>query len=195
MPGVRKVVEVPSGVAVIADGFWAAKRGRDVLQIEWDEGPMADFNNKSQREQYAELAKQPGLSARKEGDASGAIGSAAKKIEAVYEVPYLSHAMMEPLNCAVDLRADGCEIWTGTQFQTVDRMSAAGIAGLKPEQVQIHYAAGWWFWPACESDVGFCQRSCLCGQGCRRASQGWRACTVVAVGRTFAHRLRERKLH
>src|SRR2546429_9059058 len=138
MPGVRKVVEVPSGVAVIADGFWAAKRGRDVLQIEWDEGPMADFNTKSQREQYAELAKQPGLSARKEGDASGAIGSAAKKIEAVYEVPYLSHAMMEPLNCAVDLRADGCEIWTGTQFQTVDRMSAAGIAGLKPEQVQIH---------------------------------------------------------
>src|SRR5256884_6714993 len=99
---------------------------------------MADFNTKSQREQYAELAKQPGLSARKEGDASGAIGSAAKKIEAVYEVPYLSHAMMEPLNCAVDLRSDRCEIWTGTQFQTVDRMSAAGIAGLKPEQVQIH---------------------------------------------------------
>ncbi len=138
LKGVRKVVEVPSGVAVIADGFWAAKRGRDALQIEWDEGPMANFNSKSQREQYAELAKQPGLSARKEGDASGAIGSAAKKIEAVYEVPYLSHAMMEPLNCAVDLRADECEIWTGTQFQTVDRMSAAGIAGLKPEQVQIH---------------------------------------------------------
>src|SRR2546422_9407723 len=136
--GVRKVLEVPSGVAVIADGFWAAKRGRDALQIEWDEGPMADFNSKSQRQQYAELAKHPGLSARKEGDASGAIGSAAKKIEAVYEVPYLSHAMMEPLNCEVDLRADGCEIWTGTQFQTVDRMSAAGIAGLKPEQVQIH---------------------------------------------------------
>src|SRR5438046_991604 len=127
MPGVRKVVEVPSGVAVIADGFWAAKRGRDVLQIEWDEGPMADFNTKSQREQYAELAKQPGLSARKEGDASGAIGSAAKKIEAVYEVPYLSHAMMEPLNCAVDLRADGCEIWTGKQLQTVDSIRAAGI--------------------------------------------------------------------
>src|SRR5881296_2113722 len=136
--GVRKVVEVPSGVAVIADGFWAAKRGRDALQIEWDEGPMADFNTKSQREQYAELAKQPGLSARKEGDASGVMASAAKKIEAVYEVPYLSHAMMEPLNCAVDLRADGCEIWTGTQFQTVDRMAAARIAGLKPEQVQIH---------------------------------------------------------
>src|SRR5205814_6892161 len=71
-------------------------------------------------------------------DASGPIGSAWKKIEALYEVPYLSHTMMEPRNGAVDLRADGCEIWTGTQFQTVDRMSAAGIGGLKPEQVQIH---------------------------------------------------------
>jgi isoquinoline 1-oxidoreductase subunit beta len=138
MPGVRKVVEVPSGVAVIADGFWAAKRGRHALQIEWDEGPMADFNSKLQREQYAAMAKQPGLVARKEGDAAGTISSAAKKIETVYEVPYLSHAMMEPLNCAVDLRADRCEIWTGTQFQTGDRMNAAAIAGLKPERVQIH---------------------------------------------------------
>src|SRR5437870_4837880 len=136
--GVRKVVEVPSGVAVIADGFWAAKRGRDALQIEWDEGPMADFNTKSQREQYAELAKQPGLSARKEGDGGGAIGSAAKQVTAEYEVPYLAHAMMEPLNCLVDLRSDRCEIWTGTQFQTVDRAAAAAVAGLKPEQVQIH---------------------------------------------------------
>ncbi len=138
IPGVRKVVEVPSGVAVVADGFWSAKRGRDALQIEWDAGPMAEFSSESQREQYAELAKQSGLIARKDGNPSGAIGSAAKKIEAVYEVPYLSHAMMEPLNCAVDLRADHCEIWTGTQFQTVDRAAAAEVAGLKPEQVEIH---------------------------------------------------------
>jgi isoquinoline 1-oxidoreductase beta subunit len=137
-PGVQRVVEVPSGIAVVAEGFWSAKRGRDALQIEWDEGSMADFSTKSQREQYAELAKQPGLSARKEGDVNSAIGSAAKKIEAGYEVPYLSHAMMEPLNCAVDLRSDRCEIWTGTQFQTVDRAAAAAVAGLKPEQVQIH---------------------------------------------------------
>src|SRR5207245_11511659 len=80
----------------------------------------------------------PGLVARKEGDASSAFGSAAKKVEALYEVPYLSHAMMEPLNCAVDLRPDRCEIWTGTQFQTMDRAAAAEVAGLKPEQVQIH---------------------------------------------------------
>src|SRR5262249_7283396 len=136
--GVKSVEQVPSGVAVIADGFWAAKQGRDALQIEWDEGSMSNFSTQSQRQQYAELAKQPGLVARKDGDAAAALSSAAKKIDAVYEVPYLSHAMMEPLNCTVDLRADRCEIWTGTQFQTIDRMHAAQIAGLKPEQVQIH---------------------------------------------------------
>jgi isoquinoline 1-oxidoreductase beta subunit len=136
--GVRKVVQVPSGVAVVAEGFWAAKRGRDALQVDWDLGPMADFSTESQRKQYAELARQAGLAAKKAGDAGGALASAANKIEAVYEVPYLSHAMMEPLNCAVDLRGDRCEIWTGTQFQTIDRMAAAEVAGLKPEQVRIH---------------------------------------------------------
>jgi len=136
--GVRKIVAVPSGVAVIADGFWAAKTGRDALEIEWDEGSMSGFDTQTQHAQYAELAKQSGLSARHDGDPGPAISSAGKKIEAVYEVPYLSHAMMEPLNCAVDMRSDSCEIWTGTQFQTVDRQNAAQAAGLKPEQVKIN---------------------------------------------------------
>jgi len=138
VPGVRRVVQVPSGVAVVADGFWAARRGRDALHIEWDESAMANFSTRAQLEQYAVLARQPGLPARKDGDATAALANAAKKISAVYEVPYLSHAMMEPLNCVVDLRADRCEIWTGTQFQTGERMAAAQITGLKPEQVQIH---------------------------------------------------------
>lgn len=137
IPGVRKVVQIPSGVAVIADGFWAAKRGRDALQIDWDDSSMADFSTAGQRAQYASLAKEKGLTARSEGDAAGALASASKKLEAVYEVPYLSHCMMEPLNCAVDLRADSCMIYTGTQFQTGDRMTAARISGLKPENVQI----------------------------------------------------------
>jgi isoquinoline 1-oxidoreductase beta subunit len=136
--GVRKVVEVPSGVAVLANGFWAAHEGRDALEIEWDEGAMANFSSRSQREEYASLAKQPGLVARKDGDAAAAMAGASKKVEAIYEVPYLSHAMMEPLNCTVDLRADSCEIWTGTQFQTGDRAAAAQIAALKPESVQLH---------------------------------------------------------
>lgn len=138
LPGVKQVVTVPSGVAVIADSFWHAKKGRDALKIDWDLGPMADFSSVAQREQYRALAQKPGLVARKEGDAESELGKQSKIIEAEYEVPYLSHAMMEPLNCVVDLKSDHCEIWTGTQFQTVDRAAAAQIAGLKPEQVQIH---------------------------------------------------------
>src|SRR5258708_12595305 len=87
---------------------------------------------------FRERAKTQGTSVRKDGDAESAMASAAKKIEAVYELPYLSHLMMEPLNCTVDLRADSCEVWTGSQFQTIDRANAAKIAGLPPEKVQLH---------------------------------------------------------
>jgi len=138
MPGVRKIVTIPSGVAVIADSFWQAKMARDALRVDWDEGPMHTFSTSQMMQQFREQTKSPGKSVRREGDPDAAFAKAAQKIEAVYEVPYLSHAMMEPLNCAVDLRADSCEIWTGTQFQTVDRASAAKIAGLPNEKVQIH---------------------------------------------------------
>jgi isoquinoline 1-oxidoreductase subunit beta len=138
MPGIKKVATVPSGVAVIADSFWQAKKAREALKIDWDESAMAGFSSAAQREQYRELSKKPGLVARKDGDAESVFSGQGKIIEAEYEVPYLSHAMMEPLNCVVDLKADHCEIWTGTQFQTGDRAAAAAVAGLKPEQVQIH---------------------------------------------------------
>jgi isoquinoline 1-oxidoreductase beta subunit len=138
LPGVRKIVAVPSGVAVIADSFWQAKTAREALRIDWDDSAMHTFNTAQMMQQFREQAKSPGTNVRREGDPDAAFAQAAKKIEAVYEVPYLSHAMMEPLNCAVDLRADSCEIWTGTQFQTVDRANAARIAGLPPEKVQIH---------------------------------------------------------
>ncbi len=138
LPGVRKIVAVPSGVAVIAETFWQAKTARDALRIEWDEGAMRAFNTDQMMQQFREQAKSPGKSVRRDGDPDAALAKAAQKLEAVYEVPYLSHAMMEPLNCTVDLRADSCEIWTGTQFQTVDRANAAKIAGLPNEKVQIH---------------------------------------------------------
>jgi isoquinoline 1-oxidoreductase beta subunit len=138
MPGVRKIVAIPMGVAVIADTFWQAKMARDVLRVEWDEGSMQDFNTARMMEDFRERAKSTGTSVRKDGDAAGALASAAKKIEAVYEVPFLSHLMMEPLNCVVDLRADSCEVWTGSQFQTIDRANAAKIAGLPNEKVQLH---------------------------------------------------------
>lgn len=138
MPGVRKIVAVPSGVAVVADSFWQAKMARDAIRIDWDEGEMHSFSTSQMMEQFRKQAQSPGTSVRRDGDPDAALAQAAKKIEAVYEVPYLSHLMMEPLNCAVDLRADSCEIWTGTQFQTVDRAAAAKTAGLPNEKVQIH---------------------------------------------------------
>jgi len=139
VPGVKAVVQVPSGVAVAANGFWTAKTARDLLKIEWDEGPGGKLSSAGLLAEYTELAQKPGNDARKQGaDAATTLKGAAKAVSAAYTVPYLAHAPMEPLNCVVDLKKDSCEIWTGTQMQTVDRMSAAAIAGLKPEQVQIH---------------------------------------------------------
>jgi isoquinoline 1-oxidoreductase beta subunit len=138
MPGVRKISQVPSGVAVIADTFWQAKVARDALHVEWDEGAMHAFSTTQMMQDLRERAKSPGVSVRKEGDAPSALANAARKMEAVYEVPCLSHLMMEPLNCVVDLRPDSCEVWTGSQFQTIDRANAAKTAGLPNEKVQLH---------------------------------------------------------
>jgi len=132
------VEQVPSGVAVIAERYWAAKQGRDKLKISWDEGENAQLSTEKMIEEFSRLSASPGNVAKKTGDPAAALAGAAKTITAEYDVPYLAHAMMEPLNCVVDLRADSCEIWTGTQFQTVDRLNAAKVAGLPPEKVQIH---------------------------------------------------------
>jgi len=138
VPGVKGVVQIDSGVAVIADGFWSAKKGRDALEVVWDEGPLATLSTSGMREQYMNLVKTPGAVAKKKGNPESAFSKAARQLKVEYEVPYLAHACMEPLNCLVDLRSDSCEIWTGTQSQTVDRNNAASTVGLKPEQVKIH---------------------------------------------------------
>ena len=138
IPGVRAVEQVPSGVTVVAEKFWAAKVGRDKLKITWDDGENAALSTTKMREEFSKLSATPGAIARKAGDPAAALAGAAKTITAEYDVPYLAHAMMEPLNCVVDLRPDSCEIWTGTQFETVDRLNAAKVAGLPPEKVQIH---------------------------------------------------------
>jgi len=138
IPGVVNVVQVPSGVAVIAKGFWPAKLGREKLEISWDDGPGAALSTVEMREKYSVMSKTPGAVARKVGDPAAALAGAAKTITAEYEVPYLAHCMMEPLNTVVDLHEDRCEIWTGSQFQTGDRAAAAKVAGLKPEQVTLH---------------------------------------------------------
>jgi isoquinoline 1-oxidoreductase subunit beta len=136
--GVKAIEQIPAGVAVIADGFWPAKRARDLLVIDWDPGPNGSLSTEEMLREFSETARKPGDIAKKVGDPTSALASAAKTLTAEYDVPYLAHAMMEPLNCVVDLRSDSCEIWTGTQFQTVDRMRAAQVAGLPPEKVAIH---------------------------------------------------------
>jgi isoquinoline 1-oxidoreductase beta subunit len=138
IPGVQRVVEIERGVAVVADGFWPAKRGREALEIIWDEGPLASLDSRTQREQYAELARKPGTLALKQGDVARALGGAAKRFEAIYDLPYLAHATMEPMNCVADVRADSAEVWTGTQYQTGDRDAIVKDTGLKPERVKLH---------------------------------------------------------
>ncbi|MFC3110545.1 molybdopterin cofactor-binding domain-containing protein [Undibacterium arcticum] len=139
--GVVDVLEVATdrggkGVAVIADGYWPAKQGRDALLLDWDSTGLGKVSSDQQMANYRALAGQPGIVAR-DADISK-LDTAAKKIVAEYEFPYLAHAPMEPLNCVVDLRADGCTVWAGTQFQTIDQGAIARTAGLKPEQVTLH---------------------------------------------------------
>ena len=144
VPGVVKIVQVPRGIAVIANSFWAAKRGRDALVVSWDETRAEKRSSAELMEDYRRLAEQPARSARKQGDAAAALRGAARTISAGYEFPYLAHAPMEPLDAVVKLTADSCEIWAGDQFQTIDQSNAAQTCGLKPEQVIIHtlYAGG-----------------------------------------------------
>jgi isoquinoline 1-oxidoreductase beta subunit len=136
--GVRAVEQIPSGVAVIATAFWPAKLGREKLKITWDDGENANLSTPQMLADFSKQSASPGNIAKKTGDPSAALASAAKSITAEYDVPYLAHCMMEPLNCVVDLRADSCELWTGTQFETVDRASAARVAGLPPEKVKLN---------------------------------------------------------
>ena len=136
--GVQAVVQVPtdrggSGVAVIANGYWPAKTARDALQIKWQ--LPAGVTSADQLAQYRQLATQPGAMA-KQGNAE-ALKSAAQRIDAEFEFPYLAHAPMEPLNATVDLKLGAMTIWCGSQFQTVDQLRAAQAAGLQPEQVNL----------------------------------------------------------
>lgn len=138
VPGVVDVVQISNGVAVLAKNFWAAKLGREALAIEWDETNAEKRGTEQILAEYKELAKKPGLPARKEGNVEEAFAKAAKVIEATYDFPYLAHAPMEPLDCVVTYDANGAEIWAGDQFQTIDQMNAARVLGLKPEQVKIN---------------------------------------------------------
>jgi isoquinoline 1-oxidoreductase beta subunit len=136
--GVVDVVAIPGGVAVLAGDFWSAKKGRDALAVDWDESESFKLGSGEIMAEYRRLAATPGLAAKKEGDVTAALASAAKTFEAVYEFPYLAHATMEPMNCVVKLSADACELWYGAQFQSIDQPAIAQALGMKPEQVKLN---------------------------------------------------------
>jgi isoquinoline 1-oxidoreductase subunit beta len=138
--GVIKVVPLSAGVAVVAKNTYAARKGRDALVIEWQAAPGPVLDTERMRADYHKLSlTEASLVARNDGDVASALRSGvARHLEAFYDVPYLAHAAMEPLNCVADCRADRCDIWTGTQMQSADRAAAASISGLPPERVFIH---------------------------------------------------------
>jgi isoquinoline 1-oxidoreductase beta subunit len=139
--GVFDVIQVPldrgaSGLAIIADGYYPALRGRHALKVEWSDGPAASVSTTALFAQYREMAKNPGKVAL-QGDVAR-LASAPKTLVAEYEFPYLAHATMEPLNATIDLRADSCTVWAGTQFQTVDQMAIAEVLGMRPDRVTLN---------------------------------------------------------
>jgi isoquinoline 1-oxidoreductase subunit beta len=136
--GVTDVVAVPQGVAVLGRGFWAAKSGRDALEVTWDESAGETRGSAEIMAGYKKLAEGPGDIARQEGDADAALATAAQVLGADYEFPFLAHAPMEPLDCVVQLADGGCDIWAGSQIPTVDQGTAAALLGLEPQQVRIH---------------------------------------------------------
>jgi isoquinoline 1-oxidoreductase beta subunit len=138
-PGVKSVVKISNGVAVIADSTWAAMEGRRKLVVQWDEGKVAAFSTPGITQAFADAVAQGGAPpARTVGDAAAALAGAAKKLDAVYQTPYLAHAPMEPLNCTAWVRPDGVEVWVSTQMQSGAQQIAAQKSGLPAQKVQIH---------------------------------------------------------
>lgn len=136
--GVRKVVKISSGVAVIADGYWAATKGRNALAVTWNRGANAANSSAAISKKMRDAAATPGATARHEGQGTEALRNAARVIEATYEVPFHAHFTMEPMNAVADVRADGCDVWAPTQRQDGSRAVAAEITGLAPEKVKVH---------------------------------------------------------
>lgn len=142
--GVVDVKSIESAVVVYASNTWAAIKGRDALSIEWDESAAETRGSEEIFAEYEALAKQPGAVARQDGDVGTALTQASKKVSGTFRFPYLAHAPMEPLNCVIRVEGESAEVWTGSQFPTMEQGVTATILGLKPEQVKIHtvYAGG-----------------------------------------------------
>jgi isoquinoline 1-oxidoreductase beta subunit len=138
VPGVQRVVEISSGVAVVAERTWAAFQGKKALKIEWDEGPTARWSSDGIWSAFAAAAARPGEVVRAAGDVDASLRGAARTVEAVYQAPYLAHACMEPMNCTAHVRDGRCEIWAPTQSPQGVQRAAARVTGLPVEAITVH---------------------------------------------------------
>ena len=136
--GVRQVVQLDNAVAVVGDHMWAAMQGLAALDIDWDEGPNAKLSTADIVREMDIASQNSGVVVHKEGDVARALTGAAQKVEAVYQLPFLAHAAMEPMNCTVHVRGDGCDVWVGNQVVSRAQAAAAQATGLPPEKVQVH---------------------------------------------------------
>ncbi len=144
MPGVEAVLEIPTGVAVLAKTYWQAQKAREALDIQWDDGDHADLSSEKLIEEYRQRAQQPGTRARNDGDAEAALADSDNVVTAEYVLPFLAHAAMEPMNCVLQKTDDGVEMWYGCQGHTWDQKNIADVFGLSPDKVKINtlYAGG-----------------------------------------------------
>jgi isoquinoline 1-oxidoreductase beta subunit len=139
LQGVRDVLRLEGAVAVVGDTYWTAKTGLDALLIEWDHGPNAAVSSETMHSAQAQASSSgKPIAGLLLGDVEGAFTAARKRVEAVYELPFLAHATMEPVNTTVHVRPDGCDIWVGTQTPVVAQTHAARIVGLPKDKVRIH---------------------------------------------------------
>ncbi|MGY3455523.1 isoquinoline 1-oxidoreductase beta subunit [Bradyrhizobium sp. LM3.4] len=136
--GVRKVINIGEAVAVVADHMGAAKKGLEAANITWDDGPNSKVSNADIVKQLEEESTKPGAVARSVGDVRKALAEAAQRLDAVYQVPFLAHAAMEPMNCTVHLQKDCCDIWVGTQAPTITQSQVAELTGLPKDAIKIH---------------------------------------------------------
>jgi isoquinoline 1-oxidoreductase beta subunit len=136
--GVRQVVRLDDAVAVVADHMGAAKKGLEALDITWDEGGNAALTTADLYAQLKQAAARDGVVDKKQGDVGAALKASARTIEADYQLPFLAHTTMEPLNCTVHVRPDGCDVWTGSQVVSRARKAAADVTGLPLEKVAVH---------------------------------------------------------
>jgi isoquinoline 1-oxidoreductase beta subunit len=138
MPGVRAAIEVPNGIAVVADTFWRAKTALDLMPLEWDFGAHANASSETFWKTFREALDKPGVVVNEKGDALAALKSAGKVVEADYAAPYLAHATMEPMNCTAQVRPNRVDVWVSTQNPESALAAAAEVAGIAPEHTYIH---------------------------------------------------------